>query len=125
MSCSPVAALHQTGSADKQTTWLLVQAAAASFKSIVEAVLSWQTLHNEALAADILQILNLHKVGTRRTHCHCKADCCHIMSWASATDHASHGTEFFLQIARGKCNMICCALQIWAATSLLDRCRQH
>jgi hypothetical protein len=40
-----------------------LQAAAASFKSIVEAVLSWQTLHNEALAADILQILNLHKVS--------------------------------------------------------------
>jgi hypothetical protein len=39
------------------------QAAAASFKSIVEAVLSWQTLHNEALAGDILQILNLHKVS--------------------------------------------------------------
>lgn len=50
------------------------QAAAASFKSIVEAVLSWQTLHNEALAADILQILNLHKVSPKsgstasRTH---------------------------------------------------------
>ncbi len=38
------------------------QASQASFKSIVEAVLSWQTLHNEGLAADILQMLNLHKV---------------------------------------------------------------
>mmetsp|Transcript_18691 Transcript_18691/g.56506 ORF Transcript_18691/g.56506 Transcript_18691/m.56506 type:complete len:924 (-) Transcript_18691:2081-4852(-) len=37
------------------------QAAAGSFKSIVEAVMSWQTLHNDALAADILQILRAHQ----------------------------------------------------------------
>lgn len=37
------------------------QAAAGAFKSITEAVLSWQTLHNNGLAADILQILRAHK----------------------------------------------------------------
>lgn len=37
------------------------QAAAGLFKSITEAVLSWQTLHNNSLAADILQILRAHK----------------------------------------------------------------
>lgn len=37
------------------------QAAAGYFKSITEAVLSWQTLHNNGLAADIIQILQAHK----------------------------------------------------------------
>ena len=91
------------------------QAAAASFKSIVEAVLSWQTLHNEALAADILQILNLHKVPkglgfaeappehssqSLHPHAHC------MFSWPT--------TQFALQTVRRCCDALRCSGHLFA-----------